>query len=60
MRIAVILEEIMNKHRPDWAKRDKKEIILSIIVGFIGAVLVAGFIVLAPAFDQVIIEMKGH
>jgi len=50
----------MNKHRPDWAKRDKKEIILSIIVAFIGAVLVAGFIVLAPAFDQVIIEMKGH
>ena len=59
MRIAVILEEIMNKHRPDWAKRDKKEIILSLIVAFLGAVLIAGLIVLAPALDQLIIDMKG-
>lgn len=49
----------MNKHRPDWAKRDKKEIILSLIVALIGAVLVAGLIVLAPALDQLIIDMKG-
>jgi len=49
----------MNKHRPDWAKRDKKEIILSFIVALIGAVLVAGLIVLAPALDQLIIDMKG-
>tara|TARA_R100000664_G_C2677856_1_gene87127 strand:- start:421 stop:600 length:180 start_codon:yes stop_codon:yes gene_type:complete len=59
MRIAVILEEIMNKHRHDWAKRDKREIILSLIVAFLGAVLVAGLIVLAPALDQLIIDMKG-
>ena len=59
MRITVILEEIMNKHRPDWAKRDKKEIILSLIVAFLGAVLIAGLIVLAPALDQLIIDMKG-
>ena len=49
----------MNKHRPDWAKRDKKEIILSLIVALIGAVLVAGLSVLAPALDQLIIDMKG-
>ena len=49
----------MNKPRPDWAKRDKKEIILSLIVALIGAVLVAGLIVLAPALDQLIIDMKG-
>ena len=49
----------MNKHRPDWAKRDKKEIILSLIVALIGAVFVAGLIVLAPALDQLIIDMKG-
>ena len=59
MRITVILEEIMNKHRADWAKRDKKEIILSLIVTFLGAVLIAGLIVLAPALDQLIIDMKG-
>jgi flagellar basal body-associated protein FliL len=60
MRIAVILEEIMNKHRHDWAKRDKKEIVLTIIVSVIGALLIGAMLVVAPAFDQVIIEMKGH
>jgi uncharacterized protein YccT (UPF0319 family) len=49
----------MNRHRPDWAKRDKKEIILSLVAAFIGAVLVAGLVVLAPALDQLIIDMKG-
>ncbi len=50
----------MNKHRPDWAKRDKKEIVLTIIVGIIGALLIGVGLLLAPAFDQVIIEMKGR
>jgi uncharacterized protein YccT (UPF0319 family) len=49
----------MNRHRPDWAKRDKKEIILSLVAAVIGAVLVAGLVVLAPALDQLIIDMKG-
>jgi len=50
----------MNKHRHDWAKRDKKEIVLTIIVSVIGALLIGAMLVVAPAFDQVIIEMKGH
>jgi len=59
MRIALILEEIMNKHRYDWAKRDKKEIAITIVISIIGALLISALLVVAPAFDQVIIEMKG-
>ncbi len=49
----------MNKHRPEWAAPDKKEIILSLVAAFIGAVLIAGLVVLAPALDQLIMDMKG-
>jgi len=50
----------MNKHRYDWAKRDKKEIAITIVISIIGALLISALLVVAPAFDQVIIEMKGR
>jgi|TARA_R100001530_G_scaffold131035_4_gene102432 hypothetical protein len=49
----------MNKHRHDWARRDKKEIILSLIAALVGAALIAALLVLAPTLDQLIIDLKG-
>lgn len=49
----------MKDYHPDWAKTDKTEFILSFIVAFIGAVAIAGLLVIAPSLNEVIIQMKG-
>ena len=49
----------MNRPTSDWTKTDKTEFVLSFIVAFIGAVAIAGLLVIAPSLDQVIIQAKG-